>query len=103
MTTTGKKSIRGVGNIRTMAGRSDRSSKPYQAYFRLGALEMEKARRAKERESAMRRVNNIDIRCRELEAEKKTLLKIISPGQEEDYQKKTGGRKGAAANFKIRY
>lgn len=103
MTTTGKKVIRGVQNIRTMAGRSDQSRHPYQAYFRIGALEMEKARKAKERESAMTRVNNIDVRCHEIDAEKKALLKVISTDQQEDCQRKTSDKKPAPGNFKIRY
>lgn len=103
MTATKKKVIRGVQHIRTLAGRSDQSRQPYQAYLRIGALEMEKARRAKERESAMTRVNNIDARCREIEVEKKALLKIVSADQQEDCQKKTGDKKRAAGNFKIRY
>lgn len=103
MTTTGKKVIRGVQHLRTMAGRSDQSGKPYQAYFRIGALEMEKARKAKERESAMARVNNIDDRCHEIEAEKKALLKIVSADNQAEGQKKNSSKQRAPGNFKIRY
>lgn len=103
MTATGKKVIRGVQHIRTLAGRSDQSRQPYQAYLRIGALEMEKARRTKERESAMMRVNNIDARCNEIEAEKKALLKMVAEDRQEDCQKKHSNKKCAPGNFKIRY
>ena len=41
---------------------------------------MEKARRSKERESAMLRVNSIDERFREIDAEKAELLKVLDLG-----------------------
>lgn len=96
--------IKGVQSIRTLAGRADQSRQPYQAYLRIGALEMEKARRAKERESAMARVNNIDARFREIEAEKDALLKILAADdQRKLLSEQHGNHKRAAGSFKIRY
>ncbi len=57
-----QKTIRGLANIRTRSGTSDQVSEPYKAFLRIGSLEMEKARRGKEKESAMNRVQNIDAR-----------------------------------------
>ena len=42
--------------------------------MRIGALEMERCRRGKEKESAVIRVQNIDARFLEIEAEKAELL-----------------------------
>ena len=95
--------IRGVKDIRTHAGRTNLAAPPYQAYFRIGALEMEIARRATERESAMKRVNNIDARVREIEAEKNALLKKIAADRQELYPESNPKKKEAAGNFKIRY
>jgi hypothetical protein len=95
--------IKGVQNIRTHAGRANQSTKPYQAYFRIGALEMERARRATERESAMARVNNIDIRVREIETEKSGLMEKIAADQQESFAEPGSEEKGARKNFKIRY
>jgi hypothetical protein len=95
--------IKGVQNIRTHAGRANQSTKPYQAYFRIGALEMERARRATERESAMARVNNIDIRVREIETEKSGLMKIIAADQQESFAEPSSEKKAGGKNFKIRY
>lgn len=95
--------IKGVQNIRTHAGRANQSTKPYQAYFRIGALEMEKARRATERQSAMERVNNIDIRVREIETEKSVLMEKIAADRQESLPEQNNDKKGEAGNFKIRY
>lgn len=73
--------IRGLNNIRTRSGTSDQVSEPYKAFLRIGSLEMEKARRSKERESAMLRVQNIDSRFREIDAEKEELLESTGIGR----------------------
>lgn len=72
-----KKTIRGVQSIRTISGRSDPVSEPYKAFLRIGALEMEKARRGKERQSAMDRVRNIEARFRQIEDEKAALMNSL--------------------------
>ncbi|MFH1156629.1 MAG: hypothetical protein V1793_22730 [Pseudomonadota bacterium] len=72
-----KKTIRGLVNIRTHSATRGQVLEPYRAYFRIGSLEMEKARRGKEKESAMNRVQAIDTRFREIEAEKSVLLEAI--------------------------
>ena len=95
--------IRGVKDIRTHAGRTNLAAPSYQAYFRIGALEMEIARRATERESAMRRVNNIDARVREIEAEKNALLKKIATDRQGLLPERTQSKSKVAGNFKIRY
>ena len=95
--------LKGVQNIRTHGGRANQLTKPYQAYFRIGALEMEKARRITERGGAMERVNNIDIRVREIETEKSVLIKKIAADQQESLPEQNNDKKDAAANFKIRY
>jgi hypothetical protein len=101
------RTIKSVQNIRTHAGRANQATQPYQAYFRIGALEMEKARRATERQSAMARVRNIDLRVQEIEDEKSALMKKIA--KDLDLQKQTlsegthSDKKGKSGNFKIRY
>jgi hypothetical protein len=70
-----KRTIRGVQSIRTYSGKVDIFSEPYRAFMQISALEMEKARRSKERESAMQRVRQIEARFREIEQEKAYLLK----------------------------
>ena len=75
-----KKIIRGLQNIRTYSSSSDQVSEPYKDFLRIGALEMEKARRGKERESAILKVKVIDARFREIDAEKTELLKVLDLG-----------------------
>ena len=73
-----KRTVRGVRNIRTHMGRrTEQVADPYQTFLRISMLEMEKARRGKERESAMFRVGEIDARFREIETEKAELLAVM--------------------------
>ena len=72
-----KKNIRGLQNIRSHSGRVDQVSEHYKAFLRIGCLEMEKARRGKEKESAMLRVKVINERFQEIDAEKAKLLKEL--------------------------
>jgi len=74
---TRTKNIRGVQEIRTRTGRVPGHFVAHEAYMRITCLEMEKARREKERASAMARVLNIDARFKEMEAEKATLLAAL--------------------------
>jgi hypothetical protein len=72
-----KRTIRGVQDIRTISGKPDILNEPYRAYMRITAIEMEKARKNKERESALHRVRNIEARFKEIEAEKEKLLEAV--------------------------
>ena len=47
--------IRSVRDIRTYSGRVDTGGVPYLGYLKIGCLEMEKARREKERDGALAR------------------------------------------------
>jgi hypothetical protein len=88
---------------------ADQVSEPYRAYLRIGSLEMEKARRSKERESAMLRVNGIDERFRQIEAEKAELLKVLNLGNPMGIDAPAGGKKPGSdhnripGGFKINY
>lgn len=73
-----KRILRGLQDIRTLSGSVDRTIVPYKEYMKISCLEMEKFRRGKERESAMQRVRNIDIRLREIETEKAALLQVLN-------------------------
>ena len=66
--------IRSVRDIRTYSGRVDAGGVPYLGYLKIGCLEMEKARREKERDGALARVRNIDSRINDIETEKSLIL-----------------------------
>jgi flagellar motility protein MotE (MotC chaperone) len=72
-----KRTIRGLQDIRTIAGKPDIINEPYRAYMRITTIEMEKFRKNKERESALHRVRNIEERFKEIEAEKDELLEAL--------------------------
>ncbi len=65
-----KKILRGVQDIKTLSGRADEGTIPYKAYMKLSILEMEKFRRGKEKQSALEKVQHIDQRFRDIEAER---------------------------------
>jgi len=103
-----KRIIRDSQTIRTNSGKVDLLSEPYRAFMRISALEMEKARRGKERESAMQRVKQIDARFREIEKEKANLLrglgglKVIKTHTPGNRTPQPAGL-NTARNFKLRY
>jgi hypothetical protein len=72
-----KRNARGVNDIRTHAGMSSERKMPHQAYLRIACLEMEKFRRGMERDSAAARVEIIDERTKEIEAEESALLRSL--------------------------
>ncbi|MEW6110748.1 MAG: hypothetical protein AB1664_01345 [Thermodesulfobacteriota bacterium] len=69
--------LRGLKDIRTRSGNPERVRVPYMAYMKISCLEMEKARRQKEKISAQGRIGNIDARLSEIEVEKDMVLKSL--------------------------
>ncbi|MCF8036104.1 MAG: hypothetical protein K9K62_04450 [Desulfobacteraceae bacterium] len=101
-----RRPMKGLQSIRTLSGKADLISEPYRAYMRITALEMEKARKEKERQSAMARVESIDARFREIESEKANLFALLEAGKAQTDEKKRITNKasgGSPAGFKVRY
>ena len=69
--------VRGLRDIRTLSGRANETLHPHMAYMRITCLEMERARRNKERASATSLVGKIDARFKEIEVEKDRLLRAV--------------------------
>ena len=65
-------------DIRTLSGKVDRIANPYMAYMQITCLEMEKARKGREKASALQRVENHDGRLRDSEAVTATLLRALA-------------------------
>jgi len=98
---------RGLRDIRTLSGTASRTSIPYMAYMQITCLEMEKARRGKERASAARLMEKTDARFREIEAEKDRLLRAVGerirPNQGAAGTVSKPLPRGNTAGFKLRY
>lgn len=99
---------RGLSNIRTLAGRVDQAALPYRAYMQVTCLEMEKARRDRERESANKRVGEIDARLREIAKEQQELLKAVANPKKAASSRLPGievkpSPPRSAGGFRIRY
>jgi len=97
--------LRGLRTIRTLAGKVDLVTVPHRAHLQIACLELEKARRTTERNSAFRRVAELDARLKEIDAEQAHLLQALA-----DRKRETGdaaaGRPSPprrAQPFKIRY
>ncbi len=99
---------KGLNNIRTLSGRVDQVSLPYRIYMQITCLEMEKARRGKERQSSAQRITEIDARLKEIDQAKQELLQAVStkgkglPARLPGLELKPTIRRGAGG-FKIRY
>jgi len=65
---------RSVSDIKTHSGRSKNNHETYRNYFQVGALELERWRREREREAASLRIADIDSRIADIDNEKKKLL-----------------------------
>ncbi len=99
---------RAMRDIKTLSGRVDRIANPYMAYMQITCLEMEKARKGRERASALQRVQNLEGRLREIEAQKAALLLALAartaapaPGQVASGGRTADGRAGGG--LKLRY
>jgi uncharacterized protein YhaN len=99
---------RGVQDIRTMSERISDADNPQRKYLALAMLELERARRNKERRNASQRVANIDQRLADITAEQTELLSAAEAeletsalserrGQAEDSDPQSGG------GFKLAY
>lgn len=97
-----KRNIRGLQDIRTISGSVDQTTIPYKAYMKISCLEMEKARRGKERESAIHRIKNIDARFKEIESEKDAILQKLGE-QNSANPVKAKSLHRCGGGFKIRY
>jgi hypothetical protein len=65
---------RSVSDIKTHSGKAKNKHETYRNYFQVGALELERWRREREREAASTRINQIDSRIAEINKEKNHLL-----------------------------
>ena len=93
---------RGLQDIRTISGRVGKAALPYMAYLRISHIELEKARRSRESESASQRMRAIAARLEEIEAEKAALLQALGEAGRAHSQPHPG-RRLRPGSFKIRY
>jgi len=68
---------KGLQDIRTISERTSDAENPQRKYLTLAMLELEKARRNKEKQSASQRVENIDRRVAEIEQQQLGLLATV--------------------------
>jgi hypothetical protein len=93
---------RGLRDIRTLTGKVAGASQPYKAYLRISHIEMEKARKTKESESARQLIATIADRIEEIEAEKQALLEAIGE-RASGTPRLPAGPHRSTGGFKVRY
>ena len=98
-----KSPIRGVKDIKTHTGKIDHASQPYMAYMRISILEMEKARKNKEKLAAQTRIEAIDHRLMEIEREKADIQRILGDKKDDQGDQKNGCASENTSGFKIEY
>jgi hypothetical protein len=98
---------RTVQDIRTMSERISETDNPQRKYLALAMLELEKARRNKEKQSARQRVDNIDRRIAEIEQEQTGLLAVARTELMEtalaDGPAEADGPGASGAGFRLAY
>ena len=93
---------RSLETVRMHSARAGTASIPYRAYLKISFLEMERARLGKEKDSAAQRVQCIESRFREIEAEKNELLS--KPGMQQSAENVHSRRSvDGLAGFKFKY
>jgi hypothetical protein len=96
--------LRGLRTIRTLAGKVDLVAVPHRAHLQIACLELEKARRTTERNSALRRVAEVDARLQEIDAEQAHLLQALADRKGKTVEAAAGGPSQRRTQpFKIRY
>ena len=88
---------RGLQDIRTMSERISDVDNPQRKYLALAMLELERARRNKERSSATQRVASIDERLADITAEQAELLAAAEAELETSGQPERQGQADAKA------
>ncbi len=97
---------RGVQDIRTMTERISDVDNPQRKYLALAMLELEKARRLKEKQSSSQRVANINQRLADITAEQTELLAAAETSldtSESGQHGKTVNSDSRSGGFKISY
>ena len=104
-----KRNLRGLRDIRTLSGQTDETSFSHRAHMKLACLEMEKARRNIERKSAIQRLQSIDARVQDIEAQEAAVRKSMasraenSAGAAFDSGKPPAQTRGRKPQFKVKY
>ena len=75
------KTQRSLSMLRELSGCGSQTMPPHAAYMKITTVELEKLRLNKARQHALRRVDEIDDRLRELDAKKAALLSAIESGR----------------------
>ena len=97
-----KKSIKGLGSIRTNIDTSKKADQSYLAFRRIACIEMERVRLSIEKRGLMKRQAHLDKRIQDIDKEKEVLLKTANDSRANN-DVATDQIVKKAAGFKIKY
>ncbi|MBS1205223.1 MAG: hypothetical protein H6R25_2122 [Proteobacteria bacterium] len=98
--------LRTLSDIKTHSGRVSGDHQTYRDYFQIGALELERWRRTREREAASLRIACIDERIGDINKEKAALLAdaaAMSSVIEGNGKSETTEKKKKSPGLRIKY
>lgn len=84
--------LRGLANIRTLAGKVNQTFSPYRAYMQITCLEMEKSRRLEEHRAASERIAALDARLEDIERQKQSLEQTLQEAGARSVSQPMGSR-----------
>jgi len=90
---------RSVSSIKTHSGRVSGTHEAHRDYFQVGALELERSRRVKERDAANKRITIINARIAEIDSQKAALLATAAVA----YDGKADSTKKEPSGLRIKY
>ena len=99
---------KGLQAIRSISGLITETSHPHRKFLKLAILAMEQERRGKEKTSAKNRIEMIDARLAEIEAETKDLLQVSNASEVNKLRDAPASQKMITARqvkgeFKLKY
>lgn len=94
---------RTISDIKTHSGRGSGDHQTYRDYFQVGALELERWRRIREREAASSRIASIDSRIADIDKEKEMLLAAAACTSIDDNGKSKSTEKKKSSGLRIKY
>jgi len=98
--------LRGLADLRTLGGRSDQRIPAHKAYLRISFLELERARRTLEMQTANDRIETIRARFQEIDAEIAGILDRLDgtpPPRPASPPARTAPARRGAGNFRLSY
>lgn len=99
----GSRPRKGLADVRTLSGRVDQDHLTYRTYFKLGALEMQRLRKQKEKDAALYRITDINESLSLINNELASLHGRVKCGIQNSNKSDTDNDKKMSQGILLRY